>query len=94
MVTSARLHQEQGPGPVFSHHWIRHTGQSVFHAYMSVRPGEVSICGNGKSFDSVHDMDVPGPRSKCCAHCCEALFGRFGYRDPAEPMPSSEQEFE
>lgn len=93
MVISTRLHQEKGTGSVYSPYWIRHTGQSIFHAYISVRPGQVSVCGSGKSFDSVHEMDVPGSRSKCCAHCCEALFGRFGYRDPSEPLPT-EQEIE
>lgn len=91
MVTSIRMHHEPNSGPVFSHHWLRHTDQSVFHAYMSTRPCDVSVCGAGKSFDSVHEMDLPGPRSKCCGHCAEALYGPIGYR---APLPLSKQESE
>jgi len=89
MVTSTRFHHEQGP--VLFHHWIRHTEQEVFHAYLSVRPGVVSVCGIGKSFDSVHEMDVPGARSKCCALCCEVLLGPFGYRNPLNQSPPDEE---
>jgi len=60
---------------ISSHHWIRHKGQPLFHAYASVRPGTSSFCGEGRPFDSVREMDIPGYRSICCAKCCEALYG-------------------
>lgn len=67
---------------VASHHWIRHTDQLIFHAYLSIRPGMTSLCGEGKAFQSVREMDVPGERSQCCAKCCVALYGSIGYRSP------------
>lgn len=66
-----------------SHHWVRHENQPIFHAYLSIRPGTTSVCGEGRAFQSVREMDVPGERSKCCAKCCEALYGPIGYRPPS-----------
>lgn len=88
MVTPTRLQPEYEPA--LSNHWLRHTGQDIFHAYLSVRPGMSSVCGHGKSFDSVREMDVPGPRSKCCAQCCEVLYGPIGYTDPEQKDSNKE----
>mgnify|MGYP006898465970 CR=1 FL=1 len=89
MVTTTRLQPEHGPA-LFPQ-WIRHMGQGVFHAYLRARPGDFSVCGEGKSFDSVREMDLPGPRSKCCAQCCEVLFGTIGYSAPQAPMNTSQE---
>lgn len=69
---------------VSSHHWIRHKDQPIFHAYLRIRPGATSVCGQGKPFQSVREMDVPGDRSLCCAQCCEALYGFIGYQPPTD----------
>lgn len=68
---------------IASHHWLRHPDQMIFHSYLSSRPGTPSVCGEGKTFQSVREMDVPGERSQCCAKCCEALYGPIGYRPPS-----------
>lgn len=68
---------------ITSHHWVRHTEQSLFHAYLKIRPDFTSVCGEGKPFDNVRNLDIPGERSKCCIRCCEALYGPIGHKPPA-----------
>lgn len=68
---------------VRSHHWLRHLEQPAYHAYLSIRAGQMSVCGEGRAFESVREMDVPGVRSMCCHKCCLALYGRIGYFPPA-----------
>lgn len=67
---------------VASHHWIRHPHDRIFHAYLSSHPGLNSVCGQGKPFPAVREYDLPGQYSRCCAKCCEELYGTIGYRSP------------
>lgn len=64
------------------HHWLRSRADGVFHAYFSAPPSSASACGQATTLASVREMDIPGERSKCCAHCCTALFGNVGYFPP------------
>lgn len=59
---------------VITHHWLRHYGQAVYHAYVSGKPGSISVCGEQSQITNLALMDIPGDRSKCCLQCVSDLY--------------------
>lgn len=60
---------------VATHHWLKSRNQVVFHAYLSSRIGEKSVCGESPAIGVLRDMDIPGDRSPCCLKCMSGLYG-------------------
>lgn len=58
-----------------THHWLKHPDEEVFHAYMKVKVGSKTICGEGRGIQELTEMDIPGSRSTCCLSCYRALYG-------------------
>lgn len=68
-------------GAVSTHHWLKHSDESTFHAYL-VR-GKRPICGHSEIIIDVCTMDIPGDFSPCCVHCFKELYGFDPYANPS-----------
>lgn len=60
---------------VANHYWLMNRKQNTFHAYLTVREGEDTVCKSGPHLGDLKYMDVPGNRSVCCIHCFQGLYG-------------------
>ena len=60
---------------VSSHFWLRHVQEKTFHAYLILKNGTHSVCGEAIPISCLDKMDIPGERSPCCHHCFSGLYG-------------------
>lgn len=60
---------------ISSHHWLKHSHDDSFHAFLSMKVGHVSVCGNSEPILDTQFMQIPGARSVCCGQCTNLLYG-------------------
>lgn len=71
-------------GDVSTHHWLKHSEQKYFHAYLVRLRGTDSVCGESPPIAELNDMDIPGDRSPCCKKCFTGIYGFDPYALPRE----------
>ncbi len=64
-----------------THNWLMGKGDDVFHAYLTGRRGQASVCGVGEQIGDIQQMQIPGDRSKCCSQCMHELYGFSTFRN-------------
>lgn len=58
-----------------THHWLMVEGDKTFHAYNSGKPGQRSLCGEGKLIADPEAIHPPGLRTGLCVKCFDILHG-------------------
>ncbi len=57
---------------LYTHFWLRQSGNKSFHAFPNLNLNTTSLCGESSIIE--HEMDLPTHRSPCCNHCFYNLY--------------------